>query len=121
MLGRSVRVDELSFFALCLQILVNTQLSEFQKVMSPLFRQLADCIRSPHFQVAERVLFLWNNEHIVKLINQHRQASPDTVVDVSSSLLELRAHVYSSGWRFLRLPRVRRSECFHVFFAVVSS
>ncbi|PHJ23385.1 protein phosphatase 2a regulatory b subunit (b56 family) protein [Cystoisospora suis] len=54
-------------------ILVNTQLSEFQKVMSPLFRQLADCIRSPHFQVAERVLFLWNNEHIVKLINQHRQ------------------------------------------------
>ncbi|PFH38303.1 protein phosphatase 2a regulatory b subunit (b56 family) protein [Besnoitia besnoiti] len=54
-------------------ILVNTQPPEFQKVMNPLFRRLADCIQSPHFQVAERVLFFWNNEHIVKLINQNRQ------------------------------------------------
>nr|CEL70647.1 TPA: GE25516, related [Neospora caninum Liverpool] len=54
-------------------ILVNTQPPEFQKVMNPLFRRLAECIQSPHFQVAERVLFLWNNEHIVKLINQNRQ------------------------------------------------
>ncbi|EPT24858.1 protein phosphatase 2a regulatory b subunit (b56 family) protein [Toxoplasma gondii ME49] len=54
-------------------ILLNTQPPEFQKVMNPLFRRLAECIQSPHFQVAERVLFLWNNEHIVKLINQNRQ------------------------------------------------
>jgi len=33
-----------------------------------LFRQIALCVGSPHFQVAERALFLWNNEYIVSLI-----------------------------------------------------
>ena len=32
-------------------ILELTQLGEFQKVMKPLFRQLAKCINSSHFQV----------------------------------------------------------------------
>lgn len=32
-------------------ILELTQLGEFQKVMKPLFRQLAKCITSSHFQV----------------------------------------------------------------------
>jgi len=31
------------------------------------------CINCPHFQVAERALFLWNNDYIVKLINQNRK------------------------------------------------
>jgi len=55
------------------EILELTQLAEFQKVMVPLFRTMASCIQSPHFQVAERVLFLWNNDCIVKLINQNKQ------------------------------------------------
>eukprot|EP00415_Alexandrium_ostenfeldii_P002381 UN2381 len=37
-----------------------------------LFRRLALCITCPHFQVAERTLFFWNNDYIVKLINQNR-------------------------------------------------
>jgi len=41
--------------------------------MTPLFKRIAKCIRSPHFQVAERVLFLWNNDYIVKLINMNRK------------------------------------------------
>ena len=40
--------------------------------MAPLFKQIARCIGSPHFQVAERALFLWNNEYIVSLIAQNR-------------------------------------------------
>ena len=32
---------------------------EFQEVLVPLFKCLARCIRGPHFQVAERTLFLW--------------------------------------------------------------
>lgn len=36
-------------------ILELTQLGEFQKVMKPLFRQLAKCINSSHFQVTARV------------------------------------------------------------------
>lgn len=36
-----------------------------------LFRQLGRSIGSPHFQVAERALFLWHNEYFCNLIQQH--------------------------------------------------
>ncbi|XP_054154121.1 serine/threonine-protein phosphatase 2A 56 kDa regulatory subunit gamma isoform-like isoform X2 [Oppia nitens] len=45
--------------------------AEFQKVMSPLFRQLTKCVSSPHFQVAERALYYWNNEYIMSLITDN--------------------------------------------------
>jgi len=45
--------------------------AEFTKVMLPLFRQLAKCVSSPHFQVAERALYFWNNEYIVSLISDN--------------------------------------------------
>ncbi|XP_038990762.1 serine/threonine protein phosphatase 2A 57 kDa regulatory subunit B' beta isoform-like [Hibiscus syriacus] len=55
------------------EVLEGTQPAEFQRCMVPLFRQIARCLNSFHFQVAERALFLWNNEHIVSLIAQNRQ------------------------------------------------
>ncbi|XP_034941327.1 serine/threonine-protein phosphatase 2A 56 kDa regulatory subunit gamma isoform-like isoform X2 [Chelonus insularis] len=45
--------------------------AEFQKVMDPLFRQLAKSVSSPHFQVAERTLYYWNNEYIMSLISDN--------------------------------------------------
>lgn len=54
------------------EVLEATQPAEFQIVMVPLFKQIAKCLNSPHFQVAERALFLWNNDHIVSLIAQNR-------------------------------------------------
>ncbi|KAG5253241.1 hypothetical protein OIU76_020942 [Salix suchowensis] len=54
------------------EVLEATQSAEFQRSMVPLFRQIARCLTSSHFQVAERALFLWNNEHIVSLIAQNR-------------------------------------------------
>ncbi|KAM4591578.1 serine/threonine-protein phosphatase 2A 56 kDa regulatory subunit delta isoform 1-T1 [Odontesthes bonariensis] len=70
--------------------------SEFVKVQEPLFRQLAKCVSSPHFQVsgsepvtqnptgllvltltllcaqvAERALYYWNNEYIMSLISDN--------------------------------------------------
>nr|KYP41918.1 Serine/threonine protein phosphatase 2A 57 kDa regulatory subunit B' beta isoform [Cajanus cajan] len=54
------------------EVLEATQAAEFQRCMVPLFRQISRCLNSPHFQVAERALFLWNNEHIVSLIAQNR-------------------------------------------------
>ncbi len=54
------------------EILELTQPAEFQHVLPPLFRQLARCLTSAHFQVAERSLFLWNNEYIVSLVAQFR-------------------------------------------------
>ncbi|XP_052176381.1 serine/threonine protein phosphatase 2A 57 kDa regulatory subunit B' beta isoform-like isoform X1 [Diospyros lotus] len=54
------------------EVLEATQAAEFQRCMVPLFRQIARCLNSSHFQVAERTLFLWSNEHIVSLIAQNR-------------------------------------------------
>merc|ERR1712224_577514 len=51
-----------------------TQPSEFHRIQDTLFRRLALCITCPHFRVAERTLFFWNNDYIVKLINQNRHA-----------------------------------------------
>ncbi|CAB4317729.1 unnamed protein product [Prunus armeniaca] len=57
------------------EVLEATQAAEFQRCMVPLFRQIARCLNSSHFQVAERALFLWNNEHIVGLIAQNRNVT----------------------------------------------
>ncbi|KAJ0173792.1 hypothetical protein K1T71_010941 [Dendrolimus kikuchii] len=45
--------------------------AEFQRIMDPLFKQLAKCVSSPHFQVAERALYYWNNEYIMSLISDN--------------------------------------------------
>ncbi|CAF1184960.1 unnamed protein product, partial [Didymodactylos carnosus] len=45
--------------------------AEFQKVMIALFKQLAKCVSSPHFQVAERALYYWNNEYIMSLLTEN--------------------------------------------------
>ncbi|CAE6464981.1 unnamed protein product [Rhizoctonia solani] len=44
---------------------------EFVKIQEPLFRQLARCVNSQHFQVAERALYYWNNEYIVNLMGDN--------------------------------------------------
>ncbi|KAL6894483.1 hypothetical protein ACP4OV_008581 [Aristida adscensionis] len=54
------------------EVLEATQPAEFQRCMVPLFKQIGRCLNSSHFQVAERSLFLWNNDHIVSLIAQNR-------------------------------------------------
>ncbi|KAJ0103252.1 hypothetical protein Patl1_06015 [Pistacia atlantica] len=54
------------------EVLDLTRPAEFQKCMVPLFRQIGRCLNSSHFQVAERALFLWNNEHMVDLIADNR-------------------------------------------------
>jgi serine/threonine-protein phosphatase 2A regulatory subunit B' len=40
----------------------------FKKIRVPLFKQIGKCFRSEHFQVAERALYLWSNDHIVSLV-----------------------------------------------------
>ncbi|KAK9463169.1 phosphatase 2A regulatory B subunit-domain-containing protein [Lipomyces oligophaga] len=45
--------------------------SEFVKIQVPLFQQLARCVSSQHFQVAERALYLWNNEYFVSLMSEN--------------------------------------------------
>lgn len=46
---------------------------QFFKIQEPLFRQIARCVSSPHFQVAERALYLWNNEYIMSLMEENNK------------------------------------------------
>ncbi|KAI9156146.1 hypothetical protein LWI28_001282 [Acer negundo] len=72
------------------EVLEATQLPEFQQIMLPLFRQIARCLNSSHFQVAERALFLWNNEHLVSLISQSR----DVIFPIILEALEKNMHCH---------------------------
>lgn len=56
------------------EVLELTQAPEFAKALKPLFAQAARCITSSHFQVAERALFLWNNDYVLSLVAQNRAA-----------------------------------------------
>lgn len=54
-----------------LELIGNEQLA---RIHQPLFKVLSKCLDSQHFQVAERALFLWNNEHLINngcLSRQH--------------------------------------------------
>ncbi|XP_047954535.1 serine/threonine protein phosphatase 2A 57 kDa regulatory subunit B' theta isoform-like [Salvia hispanica] len=64
---------EVMFLGELEEVLEATQPPEFQRCMVPLFRQIGRCMSSSHFQVAERALFLWNNDHIEYLIKQNRR------------------------------------------------
>ncbi|GBG79968.1 hypothetical protein CBR_g30230 [Chara braunii] len=64
---------EVLFLSELEEVLELTQPAEFQKCMTPLFRQIGRCLNSSHFQVAERALFLWNNDYIVNLVINNRE------------------------------------------------
>jgi serine/threonine-protein phosphatase 2A regulatory subunit B' len=53
------------------EILDIVEPNEFAKVQVPIFQQLARSVSSPHFQVAERALYFWNNEYINNLISEN--------------------------------------------------
>ncbi|XP_008811587.2 serine/threonine protein phosphatase 2A 57 kDa regulatory subunit B' kappa isoform-like [Phoenix dactylifera] len=65
---------EVMFLSELEEVLEATSVVEFQKCMAPLFRRIGFCVNSSHFQVAERALFLWNNDHVMSLVAQNRQA-----------------------------------------------
>ncbi|KZV31377.1 serine/threonine protein phosphatase 2A 59 kDa regulatory subunit B' gamma isoform [Dorcoceras hygrometricum] len=68
---------EVMFLSELEEILEATEAAEFQHSMVPLFRQISCCLISSHFQVAERALLLWNNDHIRNLITlNHRVILP---------------------------------------------
>lgn len=93
---------------------------EFQKVMVPLFRQLAKCVSSPHFQVAERALYLWNNDWIISLISENAA----TVVPlVFPALYQSKEHwnktihglIYNALKLFMEMNQRLFDECTQMF------
>lgn len=65
---------EVMFLSELEEVLEATQLPEFQRCVVPLFRRIARCLSCSHFQVAERALYLWSNDHVENLIKQNRKA-----------------------------------------------
>lgn len=60
----------------CTQVVFLNELEEVLELMGPelvdtilepLFKCVSKCVGSPHFQVAERALFLWNNDHLLNV------------------------------------------------------
>lgn len=58
------------------QVVFLNELEEILELMGPelidtiidqLFRTISKCVGSSHFQVAERALFLWNNDHLLNV------------------------------------------------------
>lgn len=64
-------IKEVMFLSEIEEILDITEPLAFKKVMEELFRQIARCIKSNQFQVAERALYFWNNDYILSLINDN--------------------------------------------------
>lgn len=97
------------------EILDIIELSEFQKVMTVLFKQLARCIRSNQFQVAERVLYFWNNEYILSLINDNIQ----TILPIVFPALDIdpNAHwnrtIHGLIYNALKLSTEMNQKLFH--------
>uniref|UniRef100_A0A674MYZ5 Serine/threonine protein phosphatase 2A regulatory subunit n=1 Tax=Takifugu rubripes TaxID=31033 RepID=A0A674MYZ5_TAKRU len=62
---------EVMFLGEIEEILDVIEPSQFKKIQEPLFKQISKCVGSPHFQVAERALYFWNNEYILSLIEEN--------------------------------------------------
>uniref|UniRef100_A0A3B3QZX6 Serine/threonine protein phosphatase 2A regulatory subunit n=1 Tax=Paramormyrops kingsleyae TaxID=1676925 RepID=A0A3B3QZX6_9TELE len=62
---------EVMFLGELEEILDVIEPTQFVKVQEPLFKQISKCVSSPHFQVAERALYYWNNEYIMSLIEEN--------------------------------------------------
>lgn len=73
---------EVMFLGELEEILEAVNMVEFQKIMVPLFWRIGCCINSLHFQVAERALFFWNNDHIVNLVAHNRHEILPIIIPV---------------------------------------
>ncbi|XP_047429658.1 serine/threonine-protein phosphatase 2A 56 kDa regulatory subunit alpha isoform isoform X2 [Mugil cephalus] len=62
---------EVMFLGEIEEILDVIEASQFKKIQEPLFKQISKCVSNPHFQVAERALYFWNNEYILSLIEEN--------------------------------------------------
>lgn len=53
---------------------------EVEDIILPLFRRIGKSIESPHFQVAERALFYWNNDLVLDIFDRYRDILMPSIV-----------------------------------------
>ncbi|XP_066532506.1 serine/threonine-protein phosphatase 2A 56 kDa regulatory subunit alpha isoform isoform X1 [Hoplias malabaricus] len=68
---RTCSQKEVMFLGEIEEVLDVIEPTQFKKIEEPLFKQISKCVASPHFQVAERSLYFWNNEYILSLIEEN--------------------------------------------------
>ncbi|KAJ5333794.1 uncharacterized protein N7506_007577 [Penicillium brevicompactum] len=94
---------------------------EFAKVQEPLFNQLAKSVASPHFQVAERALYFWNNEYFCNLVSDN----VETILPIMFAPLyenskghwnrTIHSMVYNAMKMFMEINPQLFDECSHEF------
>jgi serine/threonine-protein phosphatase 2A regulatory subunit B' len=62
---------ELLFLNEIEELLAVIEPEDFVIIMEPLFRRLAKCMSSLHFQVAEKALTLWTNQYVLGLVAEN--------------------------------------------------
>jgi len=86
------------------EVLEASTQKEVTKMVDPLFRQIAKCVASPHFQVAERALFLWNNDAVAQFTNEHREKIlPILFPALNSNTQHWNATVNSLAFNIIRM------------------
>uniref|UniRef100_A0A5B6YGJ2 Serine/threonine protein phosphatase 2A regulatory subunit n=1 Tax=Davidia involucrata TaxID=16924 RepID=A0A5B6YGJ2_DAVIN len=98
---------ELMFLSELEELLEMINMAEFDKIMVPLFRRVACCLNSYHFQVAERAHSLCNNEHILNLIMHNRQV----ILPLVFSALERNTHNHWNQAVLNLTQNVRKMFC----------
>eukprot|EP00177_Eucheuma_denticulatum_P005515 GFKZ01010027.1.p1 GENE.GFKZ01010027.1~~GFKZ01010027.1.p1 ORF type:complete len:483 (-),score=69.41 GFKZ01010027.1:464-1912(-) len=69
------------------EVLELTRPQDLESIVVAVFRRISRCIESPHFQVAERSLFYWNNEFVINLMMMYReQVMPVVVASLQRNL-----------------------------------
>ena len=53
---------------------------DVKAIEKPLFQMLAKCVSSDHFQIAQRTLYVWNNEALKETVLHPRKAFAKTVI-----------------------------------------
>lgn len=71
---------EMLFLGELEEVLEAMEEPEFKKFAVPLSRQLSRSLNSYHSQVAERALYIWNNERFLDLVSRHMEQIVPAVV-----------------------------------------
>lgn len=87
---------------------------DFLILKDAVFRQIAKCIGHTHFQVAERALFLWNNEVILKLLTTNKDTLYPVVINAlyESSRRHWNSAVFTLTYNVLKLLAETDPELF---------
>lgn len=98
---------EVMFLTEIEEILDIIPIEQFRLISRPLFVQIAKCIDSNHFQVAERALMLWHNEYVASTL------IPDRLQEILHLTLPILSKHSKSHWnRNVQILILNALECF---------